>query len=389
MSVLDQPQRNFNQGFVDWCKTFTDAPEQYLQAVSYSTVASLLGRKVYLELGDSRLYPCLWLLILGRSSFLRKSTALRIGENMIRAVNEPMLLPSEWTKESLVALLRDRPQGAMFAYEFKTLLGFLQATYNVGAMSLLTELYDCPPSFTRRKGVDDPEEFRIEQPFISITGASTIDWLVAGTKRDDIASGFLARFLFVSAEKKEKSIAFQPKADQTERNRLVDQLRQSVNVSGEMYYAPDAKRHYEAWFARFELETAGVSDAFQAFFPRLASYAHKFAMIESVVNGHHPQITIGDARRATMLAENFAEEVRKLSEGDLGKSGFDKCKAVVLRILRDKGGSLDYSPLLRTSGLPAKVMKDTLQTLSEGGQIKDAREETPRRIYLLDGGGVR
>lgn len=361
-------ERNFVERYTAWASSFTDAPEQFHRFVAYFVASVLLGRQVHMRQGDDNLFPVLWLVILAPSSFYRKSTSLSLGRKIINEVRPNILLPTEWTQESLIALMQDQPQGVMTAWEFKSLLSLLSKDYNAGAMSFLTEIFDCPDEYRRRKGVEKPIEFKIDQPHVSILGASTVDWLINSVREGDVAGGFLARFLFVSADRKAKSMAFQPEADQAEKRRLVEMARALTEVRGRMDYALDARQYYEGWFRRFEQKADTFPDIVKPYFPRLAVYAHKFAMLESVLNGHFPTITLGDCENACLMAQGFGAEIRKLAEENLGQDKFQLGASKVLKMIQRRPG-MDRSTLLRNAHKSAKVFKDIIDTLTESGQV--------------------
>lgn len=363
------PAVNFIDRYTAWADSFTDAPQQFHRFVAYWALSTLLGRRVYMHLGDDWLFPNLWLVILAPSSFYRKSTALSIGSRMVNALKPNMILPSEWSQECFITLMSQQSHGAMICYEFKGLLAQLQKDYNFGAQSLLTELYDNPPEYTRKKGTTDIKEFRIEKPYLTILGASTLEWLINSVQNGDIAGGFLARFLFVSADQKDKILAIQPKADEVEKRCIQADLAKACLVEGEMSYDPEARQHYEAWYYRFVKEAEKAPEGVRAFFPRLTAYAHKFAMLEAILNGHHPQITMDDCRRACLMADNFAAEIRKLGAESLGKSKFDLYRLKILKAIVKNNG-IEHSRLLRNINLPAKVFKDVIETLKQTGEIE-------------------
>ncbi len=368
--ILQQPA-TFARAYSTWAESFTDAPPQFHRMVSYWVLSTLLGRRVYLHLGDDWLFPNLWLVVLAPSSFYRKSTALSIGAKMVNAVRPDTILPSEFSQECLVALMQQQAHGALVAYEFRTLLALMLKDYNSGLQSLLTELYDSPPEYCRKTGTKEIKEYRVEKPYLTILGASTVDWLLQSVQGGDISGGFLARFLFVSADTKTKTLAFQPPADQAEKARLIETVKKitAVSGSGRMDYALDARREYERWYAEFCRKSESAPEAVRAFFPRLTAYAHKFGMLEAVQRGHYPTISLEDCKTACMISESFAAEIRRLGAESLGKSKFDGIKLRVLKAVRKEPG-IDHSRLLRNLSLSAKVFKDTAETLRQSGEIE-------------------
>jgi len=169
---------NFVERYAAWADSFMDAPRQFHRFIAYWTLSTLLGRRVYMCLGDAWLFPNLWLIVVAPSSFFRKSTALNLGRDMVEGVKENMISSDGWSYECLVSILSQQPHTAMVYTEVSGLMDQLQKDYNSGAKALLTDLYDCPAKYSRKKGVDVIKEFRIERPYLTVLGASTIDWLI-------------------------------------------------------------------------------------------------------------------------------------------------------------------------------------------------------------------
>jgi hypothetical protein len=59
-----------------WTPT-TDAPREYLVACGLVTVGTVLSHRVYLPFGGDRIYPNLWVVLLGPSSTYRKTTTVK------------------------------------------------------------------------------------------------------------------------------------------------------------------------------------------------------------------------------------------------------------------------------------------------------------------------
>lgn len=363
--------KDFTTEYREWAETFTDAPPQFHHYAALWAVSTIVGRNVYIRLGDYTVSPNLWMVLVAPSSFYRKSTAIGISARMVREVNPRLIMPNEWTQEAFLAMLQKQPHAALVAYEFKSLLSMMARTYNIGAMPLLTELYDCPDLFLRRKGVEKEIEFRIEKPCLSILGASTMEWLTSCIESGDISGGFLSRFVFVSADSKPKDMPFPPPADMEKRQALVASLAGMCAAQGEAHYTEAAKAHYTAWYERFCKQADRVSEHLRAFYPRLTIYAHKFAMLGSVMAGRFPDISLEDSQEGCLIAENLAQEVAAMGQEGLGSGGADywsKARTKVLRCISRNPG-IDYRRLMQNTGLSARVMREVIEALEDSGAV--------------------
>lgn len=116
-----------------WIPT-TDAPRVYLVAGALVVVAAIVESKVYLPFGGDRLNPNLWALILGPSSFYRKSTCITKARRTIARLSEKdqqsILLPDEFSREAFLKRLSERGQGLLTYSEFSGALAtFAEITW--------------------------------------------------------------------------------------------------------------------------------------------------------------------------------------------------------------------------------------------------------------------
>src|SRR3990167_5799800 len=199
---------NFVEAYVQYAEQFTDSPPILHHRVALSVLSTVINRNVWLSQGHKKIYPNLWMLIIAPSSFYRKSYTLSIGEDLVREIDTSLVLPREFSHEKLIESLQEQPHGMLIFYEFKTFMGLMERDYMSGTKSLITELYDCPLLYDRKTIKGGTTSIR--EPFLNILAASTMDWFVSSIKDDDMAGGFLPRFLIVTAPKKDKILPFQP-----------------------------------------------------------------------------------------------------------------------------------------------------------------------------------
>lgn len=356
----------FLDRYTKWCDKFTDAPLQYHQSVAYWMIGSVIGRNCFMTVGDQQIFPNIWLLVLGPSSFYRKTTSIFIARKMLKAICPESLISDQWTMESLIAIMQTEPKGIMIHSEFKSFLSVLQKDYNHGAQSFLTELYDCN-SFSRVRGTSDIKRYSIESPFLSLAAASTMEWLQNSIKHEDISGGFLARFLVVSADKKEKDLPFPPKADEVIRQQLIGLLKLTAGRSREIIYSQAAKEEYADWYGSLRRTTDKMPEMLRGFLTRLQVYCHKIAIIEATLNDTGT-VTPDIVAKAIAYCSERVNEIVSLGDTSLGRSKFDAMGMRVQGIV-DRNPGIDYSRLLKNSNISAKYLHDVLDTLVKRGDV--------------------
>ncbi|NCU27997.1 DUF3987 domain-containing protein, partial [Candidatus Nomurabacteria bacterium] len=312
------PLNIFPEGFIrnyfNYAEPLTDAPSQFHIPTALIALSTAIGNNVYLPLGDKKLFPNIWALIIAPSSTHRKSSALQIGLNLIRQLDKKLVYPSEFSQEAFFELLSTQPQGVLAYSEFSVLLEMSQRSYLVGIKETLTDLYDCRPWISKKLKA---QEYTIVDGCLSLIGASTVDWLIGQMKEGDIRGGFLARFLYFPASKKTKSLPIPPKADPAKREALVRELEGIREAfKGEMEISPEARACYEEWYLGSEKALDGEirSDLLSSFFNRLPDYCWKIAMLYTVSVEKKLTISGVAVSRAIALTEYLKSSIKQLVE---------------------------------------------------------------------------
>ncbi len=206
------------------CQTNSNSHPATMAISVISMVSGSFKNKVYIPKGEyfQKLYPNLWFLTISKSGQF-KTSALNQGASIaieqekeilnnikrleysaapaeqIRAQSlNKTILPVRITPEGLIDYLAQGHKGVIYLSEFGPWLQSLNKKYNSDLMGVLTDLYDCPStwhSYTKGQGSSI-----IEDPFISICGVSTLNWLTkpgSGFSHDDVSGGFYPRFMFI------------------------------------------------------------------------------------------------------------------------------------------------------------------------------------------------
>lgn len=122
--------QDFLKLYKEYCEEVTDSHPNYHDFVGIATVGVILGNGCYLPFGDTRIYPNIWLILLGDSSFARKTTALNIGKRLLSEVSPAKIYPNEFSHEKIQSLLEEKPAGCFYFSEFLSLMGVaLQGLY--------------------------------------------------------------------------------------------------------------------------------------------------------------------------------------------------------------------------------------------------------------------
>ncbi len=135
---------------------------------------------------------------------VQKDRLKQIDEEIERLKYSSPRLPERATTEGLFDVLEKGGGGIILLSEFGPWVKAMEASHNATFKATMTVLYDVPKDY---KEVTRGGGYRaIQYPFISVCGVSTLDWVQANYKEDDLGSGFLR---FCSRLSRSKSIRSQ------------------------------------------------------------------------------------------------------------------------------------------------------------------------------------
>jgi len=396
---------NFIENYITYAQKMTDAPAFFHEAMAWMCVSTVVHRKVYLDTGF-RTYPNLWLVLLAPSSRFRKSTSLSIAESILDRIGRPCnsndhvvgvpctdihryVYPNDFSKEQLFSMLARQPSGLFLYSEVASLISTLNSNYNMGTMSLLTDLFDCPHIRERELRA---EKFTIKDAYLNIGSASTIDWLSAVAKEEHFRGGFLSRFLYVVCQTKEedRSPFDNAEPDIQATNQLVSQLRgiaQLAASGAKMEATKNAIKTYDEHY--FGTKMAKIGNLLTPLLERHNVYILKLSILFAL-NRNSLTVEVEDVTRAI---DNVTECLSKLSDAfhtDFAFNPHQKDMIKITGILRSEGKRLMRSDLLYRSHMSKTYFDRTIETLIENGSVDKVQEKNAKNgkmtvFYKLNG----
>jgi uncharacterized protein DUF3987 len=271
----------------------TDAPTEFHLATAITLVATAIDRNRRLELEHKTTYSSMYPLCLAPSG-RRKTTAMAHGESVLAdAAWSDVLLANEYSPEALVTHLGNRTpsHGTLFVDEAGRMFTTMQhRAYGEALKDILSRLWDAPPRYARQlsKG-----HSALTDVYLNVHLATTMSRLVETLHPEDIASGFLARFLpfVVTTPTERKPLRRRSNETRAKERELAEALigiRDTLAKTPEAYEITDgalerldeAEQHLEHWAAR-EFDR----DLLQPWAHRLAEYGNRLAIIFAASEG--------------------------------------------------------------------------------------------------------
>lgn len=248
--------------FLEHYRTYTTGNEAHPTYHIFSglvALSSIVGRRVWVDMGPFVYAPNLYVILVGPSGN-RKTTAMTPAKNVVRALGLPYSAECV-TKEKLVldiaaaeCIIKDMPPeykkfGTMspMTCVVTELSEFLGAG-GLGMINFLVTIYDQDYYDIRTKNKGDSV---INGPYLCLLACTTPDWITIYLKQDVISGGFSRRAIFVYESTKGSPIPIPTltpamEAAWHEMMKWAKMIRESVR--GPMIWDKEGREFYENWY---------------------------------------------------------------------------------------------------------------------------------------------
>lgn len=370
---------NFFSFYEDYVKD-TEPPPNFHAWSAISAISAFLGKKCYIPQGHFTVFPNLYVVLVGDPG-TRKSTAMNIAKKLVRLIPEVPIAPESSTREALiddmannkvVASLHNRDvsywQSSAFVTEMQEFLGGKHI--NQSMVGFLTAIWDEPVFKERtRKG----GEVVIHNPYFSMLGCCTPEWMNTKLKQDVITDGFSRRTIF-ALESELNCLNPWPAStpDQIENLAKMEiEARRIFDISGTFDMTKPAREYYDEKYRSTREEAKKFSEKVQNYFTSKHILALKIAMCLSAGVSSHRIIS----SQIIKLAFKFLEQSERSLDQVFSGVGRNELKAhadkVYSRICEAGENGLTERELLASSYDDVNMMefKEILETLQRQGKI--------------------
>jgi hypothetical protein len=401
---------SFIAEYVAYGSMRTDAPPQAHELMAVGILSALAGPRPRLRIATHvNGWPLnVWAMYVVDSTVGRKSTVLGFAIDIVESVlTTAAIIPWEGSPQGIIQRLQERDgQAAVFVRDEYS--GLMQQMKRGGHMAGLEQVfiraYDGgvienirTRKKTSRKDPDgapiyEKDVDRVERPYLVKLCASTRTALVERCSIDDVISGFLPRFVFMSGNAVPRPLTVASSELAKRRDAIVLHARAFHEKASRLDTIPISKEVLEqqwaleqAWVRR--AEDMARPEAAAASLKRLSETVLKTAALiaideartgDPVVDGRH-------FSQAYLLAERWVEDTLGIIE-ELGATSFMRdTEAVRTSIVRKPGISM--AELLRHHRrLRKKDFDEILQTLEQREQIQKRQLENtggrPREVFF-------
>jgi len=376
--------------YIEYAAQRTDAPREFHEAVGLAIMSGAVGRKIYLQASTGVVYPALWVLLIADSTLYRKSTALDLGRELLEAVDEDALAPSDFTPQRFVAILAEH-DGRPLAFFRDEVAGFWETLnrldFMAGLKDVLLNVYDGRP-FRREKmkpppkkeknprgPTDDTPEpewrFNIRHPFLTMAVATTRDRFTQVAQLADLHNGFLPRHAFVvppPRPHRRLPLRAMDSAIDGARGALIKELTALARRGGEVAAGPQVWTRFNAYLEDLEAEAQHAPDrnVVAIVGSRISWMALRVALLLATADQAR-MISLPHLLRGILITEVWRHNAIDLL-GALGTSRFEK-RASRLAELVHAAGAISRRDAMRAMKASKREMDDLQATLSDRGEI--------------------
>jgi len=212
-------------------KDATEACDEYHFVCLLAICGTLLGRRVSITYARP-LYPNFYIVLVGESAITRKTTAMRLAEDIGTQFEEIKRTHGISSAEGLLLRLGAFQPGKeeecpghralLVIEEFASLLRKARQDAITNLPPVLCEIFDSPAR------IDLPTRKRplvVLEPFLSILAGTTPEWLQSSLNEEEATGGFANRFIFIRGMPK-PAMPFPRGIDEQKLAEVVDSLRE-------------------------------------------------------------------------------------------------------------------------------------------------------------------
>jgi hypothetical protein len=332
---------DFIQELLLYSKSY-ESPTSFWRWAGYSAIAAVIRDNVWLEDGDSKLYPNIYVLFLAHSAE-RKGRPITVANKLVHEINNTKIISG---RSSIQAILQDLGKtetdkhghikrggsAIVFAPEFSASL-----VADDQAIQILTDIYEDKPS-GHTINLVGLGKIRIEKVVFSLLGASNHELLKSMFNIKAIEGGLLARTFLVVPDEFRPSNAF-PQANNEGFAATLGHLLKIAAIRGPVVWTKEAKEFYKDFYegergfrvqAKDQPDRAGILG-------RIPTSIKKLAAIKAV-NTLQQEINLCHIKEATEESLNLLKNYSAFQISQ-GKSVIALAGSIVLEELYKANGN--------------------------------------------------
>jgi len=321
-----------------------ESPPDFHLWTAISMIATALGRRAYIQRGHWKLYPNMYIILVGESALTHKSTAINLGMSLLKAAMKDKLykyaqkLTPQYFAHRLALQYEEYKCGEAFieSSELSILLG--QAKLDDTILKLLTDLWDCPEE--REIGTIIRGTDILREVCVNILAGTTLEWFKSSLPEESLSAGFFSRLLLVPRNPTGIKIPHLLDATTPEILEKAEWLRQDLEtistINGAYVWTDTAKLMFSDWYCE-ENKPETKMKALRGYYGRKGDFLIKLAMICAASKSNQKCITDKDLLFALKLL-NANDKYLEGVVSTMGMSDTGRAQTFVLSYIKRQKG---------------------------------------------------
>lgn len=379
-------KNSFLTKYINSISPCTDAPQLFILFSGISLLSTILNRFYFKY--PRPVYLNLYTLLLAPSTSYRKSICLDILSDHVSLVNPELLLPDQFTTESLMDILAEHNSRGLIVWrELIQVKEFcFGSDYNRGLPSLLTNVYDCSSKIQRR--TRNGEQI-VDSPKLTIAAAGISDWLLENLRTVDFQGGIWTRFLFIPVQKDgERKWQF-PKDFIMDGN-IIDGLKNLDVLEPKQMNLSKIRLPLQTWAMKHMKDCEGLNNPLlRASFERLEVSLLKIACLLQIAEDGSNTVDTPAFEDAAKIIDHLKSILPDFFSEEVAFDGFSKALNRVRKLLKDKK-EMKQSDIWKFANVGANWGRQIIEQLIEEGIIEPGTVQAdgagrPGKIYRYIG----
>ena len=325
----DLPKTRNYENFLTAYREYTTNHEA-TNKVHMWTAISLLGaaleRKVWLNREHYKIFPNLYMFIIGAPGLVKKSTSTSIGVDLLRELPSINLMAERVTQASLIATLeraqdefsvKGEPYKQSAAYAYASELTVFMEEVSGNITDLLTTFYDCQPVDWRKPWIYETKgqgQVKIPGPCLNLLGCSTPAWLKRAVPVSAMEGGFASRILFIFENEMPNIFVAIPKHNPQAaemKKKLIEDLAVINSLTGPFTMDKEAEDAFTYWYENHmrAIYKKRHNNRFAGYFGRKSTQVEKLSMVASVSDSCDLIITAQHVARALAWIQSLERDM--------------------------------------------------------------------------------
>jgi len=351
----------------------SESPDEYHTWVGISSIAAVLRRRVFFDMGYFLVYPNMYIVLVSPAGRCKKSTAMRMGKGLFTQIPDIEFSADSTTRERFIqdlsmAFKQEQSALTVHSSEFASML----TSSGMDMVVFLTDIFDSPLEWSHKTKVSGTQ--KIKAPYLNMLAGTTPDWIAKAMPLDTIGIGLTSRIIFIFHDTPRVRDPI-PKLSPEQvalGHLLVSDLQAISRINGEYKFSPEANEVYTKWYrARTQHPNPTGDPRLNGFYERKPIHLIKLAIIVAASMRDETTIEASDLEAAMQLFDTAEAKMPKVF-ANVGKNPLAVDIEDTLAVVLSRPEGITKAELLNMfkHSVRLEEMFEVLDTLVVIGKIR-------------------